>query len=314
MLKLNPKFVKPLDYIFIFNPISFFVIWVWIALGSGSGRFFAGQGVWWLDAVTWQAVAEVGFLTIALGIAHYFAKFGFSAEKIEIWEETQLIWKNPKRTAIILWMLAGFALAGLLILDVVAGAIAILLFLLNGYLSGTTLIRQRSSVGWRLIIAILSGYGLFLFGWQIAIGVQMKALLYGLPYLLGWLAVYLLISQYSDHDLLLQDETTEESAQPNRILIWIAAGLYVLAFAGGIIARDPVLSVAAMLASPLFIILVFRPKLIWLVRTSRYAFLFIALVICVEYPWLFAVLLVNYYVWKFYYYNRWDVNYPTFQV
>jgi len=164
------------------------------------------------------------------------------------------------------------------------------------------------------MVATFSGYGFFLFGWQIAIGLGIKAFIFGLPYLLGWLSVYLLTTQYSDRESLQQNESEEQAPEPNRLLIWIAAGLYLLAFAGGIIARDPVLSVAAMLASPLFIILVFRPNVIWMVRTVRYAFLFIALVVCVEYPWLFAMLLLYYYVWKFYYLNRWGVNYPTFQV
>ena len=314
MLKLNPKIVKPLDHLFILQPVSFFAIWVFVALGSGAGQFFAGQGVWWLDAVAWLAVLKVGLLTIVLGIAHYFEKYGFVPGTVALWKESQLAYKNPRRTATLLWSIAGLCLLGIFIMDFLAGAIAILLFLLNGYLLGTATFRKINNFWVRLLVASISGYGLFLFGWQISTGLQTKALLYGLPYLLGWLAVYLLTTLYSDSELLQRDETEDGPSNPNRILIGLIVAIYGLAFAGGVIARDPVISVAAMLASPLFIILIFRPSMIWVVRTARYVFLFITLVICVEYPWLFAFLLVHYYVWKFYYFNRWGVNFPTFQV
>jgi hypothetical protein len=46
----------------------------------------------------------------------------------------------------------------------------------------------------------------------------------------------------------------------------------------------------------------------------RYPIMFIALTLCVEFPLFFIVVLINYYLCRFYYISRFNLNYPTFQV
>ncbi|HQE94351.1 MAG TPA: hypothetical protein PK885_00530, partial [Candidatus Marinimicrobia bacterium] len=100
----------------------------------------------------------------------------------------------------------------------------------------------------------------------------------------------------------------------NRVTIWLAFICLALSFALGMYFKDPVISLSCLISSPLFIILLFKPTEAWVLRSIRYPILFLALTLCVEFPLFFIVLLINYYLCRFYYLSRFNLNYPTFQV
>jgi len=78
--------------------------------------------------------------------------------------------------------------------------------------------------------------------------------------------------------------------------------------------HDPIITHPVLLSLPLYVIMLFKPNNVWVLRTIRYPLLFIGLMLCVQFPYFFIVLFLNFYISKFYYINRFNLDYPTFKV
>ncbi|MFA5728579.1 MAG: UbiA family prenyltransferase, partial [Candidatus Neomarinimicrobiota bacterium] len=165
-----------------------------------------------------------------------------------------------------------------------------------------------------VLINFISGLCLFLCGWIIAGDWKWMAILYAMPYLLAWTAVAILTTIPDKMGDQKTGKNTISVHYENKVTIWLAFICLALSFALGMYFKDPVISLSCLLASPLFIIMLFKPIEAWVLRSIRYPIMFLALTLCVEFPLFFIVILINFYLCRFYYLSRFNLNYPTFQI
>jgi len=311
---VKEKYIKKLDYLFIFRPMLFFPIWAMLTAGYGAGYFFNENMRWWSFELNWSNILMIVLMTVAAGAASMVSMLRQGEHNSRI---DELLSKDnipPKTAGLIAVISIGIALLLIGVVNLHLFLLASLFVFLNGFVMNYRPFLWRENIVLKIIAAVFSGLLLFVFGWILSGHVQLQVLYYAIPYLLGWTALYLLAdlpeNRIENGVYVKKGEQTDGRLARIRISFL----LFVLAFAGGMISKDPVIAIAGLLSSVLFVIILFKPNEVWAVRTLRYPILFILLMLCVEFPLFFIVLLANYYFCKFYYQARFGLYYPTFHI
>ena len=136
---------------------------------------------------------------------------------------------------------------------------------------------------------------------------------YMLPYLLCFSAISLLTT--------LQDMDGDDSGEGIIPTVFEHATSLVIALLMVGIAvyfsfklADPLASTATLVSIPFFIISAIRRLHKDILRAIRYPIFIFNFFSLTYYPWLVVPLLCTYYLSKYYYWHRFDLNYPTFLV
>ncbi len=317
MLKVPSKSIAWLDYLFIFRPTLFFAVWI-ITLAGYSGYFIFSekQPAWWSLEVNWKLVLGFIVVTMATGATFILNQL----HDIESDKENRKLFLISEEhiKADLALKIALITIGVSLVLALIINwqffiALGICVFFW-GYLYNYKPFEWKDKPMLGVLVNFISGLCLFICGWIIAGKWQLKDIIYAIPYLLAWTAVAVLTTIPDKEGDLKTGKKTISVHYENRVTIWLAFICLVLSFALGMYFNDPVISLSCLLSSPLFIIMLFKPTEAWVLRSIRYPILFLALILCVEFPLFFIVLLMNYYLCRFYYLSRFNLNYPTFQV
>jgi len=316
MIKVSEKYVKPLDFLFILRPTLFFPIWI-IALAGYSAYFTVnGTVVWWKTIIDWQIFFNLFILTLAAGATFIFNQL----QDIETDKDNQKLflisekYVRPELAKIIAIALSGISLLVFLIQDIQL-FLALLSFLIVwGYLYNYPPFAWKDKAIMGIIANLLGGVFLFLTGWLLAGKYQPLVFLQMIPYLLAWSAVALLTTIPDQKGDAKYDKNTFAVKFGEKLTIWLAASWVIIGFIIGMKNNDPIITHPTMLSIPLFIIMAVTLKKEWVLRSIRFPLLFLAIILCAQFPYFFLVILINYYVAKFYYINRFNLDYPTFRV
>ena len=80
----------------------------------------------------------------------------------------------------------------------------------------------------------------------------------------------------------------------------------------GYLNRDPVISTAAMLILPFFVVALGYRRASDVTRTIRYAIIITAIFVGARYPAVLLVTTLNFYLCRFYFGRRYGLGYPAF--
>jgi hypothetical protein len=170
--------------------------------------------------------------------------------------------------------------------------------------------RWKDKLPLSLIGYLIGGLLLFFSGWTLSgcrLSIAWQA---AIPYTAAWLAVIILTR--IDFPDTVQKEAGKQSQSRTTVLISFL--LLLLCFGVSLYNQDPIISLPALLSIPLFLVMVFNPTKAWITRAIRYPILFLGLMLCCEFPLFFLVLFGSYHLCKIYYFSRFDLIYPTFQI
>ncbi|MCK9244492.1 MAG: UbiA family prenyltransferase [Candidatus Marinimicrobia bacterium] len=316
MLKAPSRSVAWLDYLFIFRPTLFFAVWI-ITLAGYSGYFiFEKEPAWWSFDFNWKLVLYFTIITLSTGATFILNQLqdiesDKANKKLFLISEEYIKSGRALRIAIVT-IIATLLLA--LILNWRFFVILGICIFFWGYVYNYKPFEWKDKPMLGVLINFISGLCLFLCGWIIAGDWKWMAILYAMPYLLAWTAVAILTTIPDKMGDQKTGKNTISVHYENKVTIWLAFICLALSFALGMYFKDPVISLSCLLASPLFIIMLFKPIEAWVLRSIRYPIMFLALTLCVEFPLFFIVILINFYLCRFYYLSRFNLNYPTFQI
>lgn len=316
MLKAPSKSVAWLDYLFIFRPTLFFAVWI-IALAGYSSYFIVNsQPVWWSLKINWTVILNFTLITLATGATFILNQL----RDIESDKENKKLFLISEE-----YVQAGLALKIAVITIVITLLIAAImnpeLFIMLGlcvffwgYIYNFKPFEWKDKPMLGVLVNFISGLCLFFCGWIMAGEWQWQAVIYAAPYLLAWISVAILTTIPDKKGDIKTGKKTISVHLKDKPTVWVAFICLALSFGLGMYHSDPVISLSCLLSSPLFIIMLFKTTEAWVLRAIRYSILFIALILCVEFPFFFVAVLINYYLCRFYYISRLNLNYPTFQV
>jgi len=316
MLKVPSKAVAWLDYLFIFRPTLFFAVWVMTLAGYGGYFIVNDKPVWWSLNFDWMILLYFTLITLATGATFILNQL---RDKESDKENKKLFliseeYINPDLALKIAIVTIGVTLLIAAFLNLEFFVVLAVCVLFWGYIYNFKPFEWKDKPMLGVLINFLSGLCLFICGWIVAGEWQWQAILAAMPYLLAWTAVAILTTIPDKKGDIKTGKNTISVQLENKPTIWVAFICLILSFALGMYHHDPVIALACLLASPLFIIMLFKPTEAWVLRSIRYPIMFIALTLCVEFPLFFVAILINYYLCRFYYISRFNLNYPTFQV
>lgn len=316
MIKISEKYLKPFDYLFILRPTLFFPIWI-ITLAGYSAYFTVNEtAVWWKTTIDWRIFFNFCILTLAAGATFIFNQL----QDVETDKDNKKLfliseeYVRPDLAKIIAIVLTGISLLLFLIQDFQLFLVLLMLLLVWGYCYNYQPFVWKDKAIMGIIANLLGGVFLFLIGWIMAGDFQLWALIQMIPYILAWGAVALLTTIPDKEGDAKHDKNTFAVKFGGKVTIWLATSWLVVGFIIGLKIQDPIITHPTMLALPLFIIMAFTLKKEWVLRSIRFPLLFLAIILCAQFPYFFLVILINYYVAKFYYINRFNLDYPTFKV
>lgn len=316
MLKIPMKYLKPLDYLFIFRPTLFFPIWIITLSGLSASRFFNGDPVWWSFQVEWRNLLAFVFITLTTGATFILNQLqDIESDKINkklfLISEQYVSERIAKKIAI---FSIGLSLIGILIISLNLFILIVVLLIFCGYLYNYPPFQWKNKPILGILVNYIGGFCLFLCGWVMASNWQVMALKYSIPYLLAWTAIAILTTIPDQEGDENSDKVTISVRLKNRTTTIISFGFLIISFGLSLYFQDPIISLPILLTIPLFIITIYKPTIAWVLRTIRFPVLFLALMLCCEFPLFFIVILINYYLCKIYYVFRFNLNYPTFHI
>ncbi len=317
MIKLDKKYLQPLDYLFIFRPTLFFPIWIITLSGYEASKLFSTQqGSWWTLDFNWNIVFNFFLITLACGSSFILnqikdIKTDKENKKLFLISENYISAELASKIAYISIIIS---LIGLFIQDLSLGLLLSGVIAIWGYVYNFPPFEWKNKPILGVISNLIVGIFLFLTGWKMFSPINILAFVRFIPYFFGWGAIAILTT--------IPDFEGDKKNQKQTIAvlfgitqtIWISFIMVIIAFISGYLLEDPYITNPVLLSIPLFIITVIKPKNIWVLRTIRYSLLFIALFLCVGYPYFFVVIIINYYLSRFYYINRFDLDYPSFHI
>ncbi|HCL00676.1 MAG TPA: hypothetical protein DHW42_11305 [Candidatus Marinimicrobia bacterium] len=316
MLKVPVKYLKPLDYLFILRPTLFFPVWIITLAGYSAFSTVNESVIFWRTSVDWMIVFNFFILTLAAGATFILNQL----QDIETDRDNKklfLISENyvqPEKAKKIAYILIAVSLVIYLVQGILI-FVALALFLLSwGYLYNFPPFTWKDHPISGIITNLIGGIFLFLIGWLMAGEFQTAAFLQMIPYLFAWGSVALLTTLPDEKGDSRHKKETFAIKYGRKSTVWTAFIWVVLAFAIGMLRHDPIITHPVLISLPLYIIMLFKPNDVWVLRTIRYPLLFIGLMLCVQFPYFFLVLFLNFYISKIYYINRFNLDYPTFKV
>lgn len=306
--------LRILDYLFLLRPTLFFPVWTIFFAGYVSAvsvfrisdwfEIPGSGGLWWL---------LLGITLIAGGtfILNQLQDISNDThnKKLFLIAEGYVRLKYARYLAVITFLI-GLAIGFLS--GIWTGLMFLGLIITWGYLYNYPPFRWKDRPFMGLIANMLGGFFCFAAGWSFAEPVNLQLVTRSLPYLLAFGAVALL-TMIPDQD---GDRTDGKETFPVRFGVayttWLAAGFVILAFLGGYYLRDWVITISAAVSMPLFVQTAVTETESASLKAIRYSVLFLSLMICAKLPLYFLLVLITYFLARYYYRERFDLNYPTF--
>jgi 1,4-dihydroxy-2-naphthoate octaprenyltransferase len=314
---LNKKFVKPFDYFFVLRPTLFFPVWTIALAGLWSQDRF-GNSIqhlsYSLHKADFTVIIYLGLYTLLMGGAFLLNQLEDVEtdrlnKKLFLIADGEIKGKNAIMETIFITLFPIifflFSRADLAILFMIS-------FLVMGWMySSRPLVLKDRPIG-GIIANMLGGYIVFSFGWMIFGSYSVQMLLNATPYVLGMLAVYF-FTTLPDRDGDGQTNKVTIAVKYNmKFVLYGAVLLDISSIIAGIVIRDWVVLFPTTLILPFFLYSAFKKSNAEVLRTNKFAALFLSLTICVRFPFYLLIITGLFFFSRWYYKARFNMNYPSF--
>ncbi|RKY88994.1 hypothetical protein DRQ15_09410 [candidate division KSB1 bacterium] len=331
------KKIKLLDYIFLMRPVLFYPVWTVFLAGYICGIRINSGGSG--NLILWQQVNSLSKspVTFFIILFAYTSLMGavFIINQLTDVKSDQ---KNNKlfliangyvgqTEAIIEAILLGsLALVTGFVTHWLLGLCFVVALLITGilYSSPPFLWKDRPLCG--LIVNLSGGFLTFLSGWLLQmylsnnlnwkmlienIAVKPSMFVQALPYIFAIGSVYFLTTVTDAQGDRSTGKVTFAVKYGTKITLSYALIFEISSLILAIILRDIVILLPALFALPLFIRAYWKQDLTTVIQSTRLSILFLSLVIAIYFPLYFLLIFGVYFLSKWYYQVRFNLDYPT---
>lgn len=321
---IHKRITPRLDHVFLLRPTLFFPVWVMASVGMAAARLDVFGYSFWTTHFDWTTVAFFLGITLISGATFIINQIK-DKDGDELNDKLFLVGKYisiPNAQQV----MYGSLILGLLLTLFVGKSAFILGVLLFGtwgilYNVEPFHFKKRPIMG--MVTNTLAGLIIYTAaamhvyesaGLSIEAILTGKMLLVAIPYMLCYTATSLLTTI---PDILGDRETGAQTfpiiyGVKNTILIGTI--MVIIALVMAVWFKDPVCSLASLLSLPFYIVAMVKQSVAEVLRAIRYSVLFLALFVMLIYPLLFPAVLIVFYLSKYYYWHRFNLVYPTFDV
>ena len=302
---IHKKIVLYLDYVFIFRPTLFFALWFIICLGMYSAYLTNNYIPQWI--LTFNIKTSLLFLSISLILGSIFIK-----------EDEENLFKKDYLDKSLVKLLSNLSLYTGLFLALFINIYNLFLGL-SLYCSWYFLYRQdivKKNFFIRCFVHVIMSVILLLSGFFIVItndnyfllasNISIESMIFILLSSLCLLSIFLFMELIKDNNII-----------PNinrRYISFLSMILLVLVMVISIIINEPLLSICAVSSIPFYIYSLLRNLDKDIIRSVRYPLFIFNFFIATLFPYLGLVLITIFWISKYYYWYRSNLNYPTFLI
>ncbi len=313
---MKNKILKIFDYIFVLRPTLFFPIWTMYLLGVIIATNYENNSISFLP--NFKLIYFLMLFTMLMG-ALFIMNQLVDVKTDKINKKLFLIADDH-----ISYNFAKWEMIILLIIFFI-GSLCNMLFLFCGLLQLLFwgILYDYEPFNWKgkpllgILSNMMGGLLSMLMGWSIIHSFQefsVQILLNFLPYLLGFAAVYLLTTIPDEKGDELDNKKTMVVEHGIKITQLFALILMIMTFFVGIINMDLKIIIPSGMAISLFAFAYYKGTVKETLRAIRFGVLFLSMVVVVFHVWYLGLVTIIFFLSRWYYKNRFDLNYPTFSV
>lgn len=316
----TPSLLRMLDYLYLTRPILFFPGWTTLLAGYFSA--VAYQSSLPALAIAWQGDAITGRLGLML-IA-FAAAMGASFilnqlkdlhtdrenHKLFFLGEGMISQKSAYIETGILLLLA-LILGAFLHLRVLA--ILSLFVLVTGYLYNYPPLQMKNFPVRGLLANMAMGWLAFVAGWAMLDEFSVEMVEISLPFLLYNSGLYLLTTIPDADGDRATGKTTIAVKLGTVATIWLSNALFVGTSLSGFWLGSTFFAAVSLLILPFMVIATVSRKVEHVIVAVKMGIFFFSLAICVKFPPLLAIILGAFFLTRYYYRKRFDLDYPSFK-
>ena len=321
---IHKKIVTCFDYLFIFRPTLFFVVWVMISVGMYIAYLQNDYTLQWNLDYNFRTLIVFLSLSIICGATFITNQLSdsksdtinkklFIVDSIINNQDAQNIYKYSIYVGGILLLLS-FSIYNIII--------GISIFFIWDRLYNKEPYQCKNNPFLGPLCNLLVGFLLIFSGWivvhsnnqSLSFSYLYNFLLLIIPYLLCYLSVAIITD--------IPDIEGDKSIQKNtftliygkKTTLVISTLLVLLAFLISYYLNDPLGSIITVVSFPFFLFALFRGYNKDILRAIRYPIFIMNFFVMTIFPVLFIFSIVVFYFSKYYYWHRFDIHYPTFIV
>jgi|FLOH01.1.fsa_nt_gi 4-hydroxybenzoate polyprenyltransferase len=305
------KVLKYLDYLFVLRPILFFPVWTLILCGYYSSESNINVEV--AQDTTFIILSFI-LLTVTSGAVYLLNNIEDAAgdkinRKVLLIQDGFFTKKQATRYLFLLLsigLLLAFFASFKLFLWLVAS------FLITGYIYSAKPFKLKDSVYGSLVVSIVSGFMTFGFGWYLQSNTLNPVFLwYALPYVLAWVSVSLLTTipdKEGDTHEAKETVSVKHGIEKTQDIGYLLLGLSLFFSA---LTWDWVIGLAGALSIPAYREMFNTRTVASTLKSIRYSIGLLSAIIALVFPSYFVLLAFVYFLSKWYYKQRFNLNYPT---
>jgi 4-hydroxybenzoate polyprenyltransferase len=312
--------LKILDYAYLTRPILFFPGWTTLIAGylNATGENYNSFPVpWMIKPVFWDSSLILSI--IALGCAMGGGAVLNQLKDIETDQRNKKLFLLDNKyvpvshafiesillifTSLLIAIKLGWQILGLMLTGIV----------IAGYIYNFPPFNLKNHPIGGLWANIMMGWLVFVVGWLLIQPLGMVMLKYSLPYLLYNTALYLLTTLPD----LAGDSATGKITIPVRYgfnnTVWFSFLLFLLAAVIAVWFSDGFLFILSLIVFPFFVSAVAAKTMPAVILAIKMGIFFFSLGICFKFPPFLGMIVLAFFVTRFYYKRRFGFDYPTFK-
>jgi len=310
--------IKYLDYFFVLRPTLFFPVWTLGLAGVWAQSRFGAQNTMFANDIQIGSIDLTIFLF--LGLFTLLMGAVFLINQIEDVESDKLNNKlfliaNEDISIRKAYIETFFLIAVPLLIMIwkrfdLALLMGLAFFIMGWLYSCRPVVLKDKPIG-GILPNFVGGYIIFFYGWMIKGYAGIEMIYYATPYVLGMIGVYFFTTVPDiEGDKGAKKITIAVKYGANRVIM---TGLImdVLAIIAGILTRDIVILIPTVLILPFFINSAITKSNQFVLKTNKFAALFLSLVICYHFHLYLVLLVFLYFFSKWYYKKRFNITYPS---
>jgi len=312
--------VKKLDYFFVLRPTLFFPVWTISLSGYWAQQRFAGDPLVFapmieLGAFDLTYMFIIGLFTMIMGGVFLLNQLA-DVETDRLNNKLYLVANGDvsKSQALIETSLL-FIVPLLPLIKDRPDLVIIMVFalLVTGwfYSCRPLVLKDRPISG--ALANLLGGIIIFALGWKIKGFMSLDVVKYATPYVLGVLAVYFFTTIPDLKGDLASGKMTVAAKFGPRPAMWAGLVADVLAIGFAVWTRDWVVLLPTLAVLPFFIHAVHKNSVTEVLRTNKFATLFLSLIVCLRFPIYLVLITMLFFFSKWYYKKRFNIVYPSFR-
>ena len=301
------------DAVMIFEPERWIIALTAVAAGQGAVHSSNQQDLFWhisYNFGTFWHYLSVCLIMAAAGIIRQLSR---RRSQMDPGPGNRLseLESGGRKLTFIAWSLFAVGLASMALTGPLGVLFGAALFFTAGGIEGTTAGSTKPVRPLRIFEYTGTGLLLLLLGWELAGGSYGAAWEMLAPYAAVIIAITLLL-------VMEPVEPASEAAVVNPqsayglVLLAISTGLMAVAVAGGYANGDPVVSTAAIISLPFYVIAIIYRRPADLSRGIRYTIIILIIFTGARYPLIYPPVFLVYYVARFYYARRYHFGFPAF--